>query len=84
MKVSKCGGTVKAEPTLTWAEMIQNEGVYKPNNSSTDARLIVLRHKKDLAVLFTAHDNLEPAEGDWCSETFIRVNETVCFELKPA
>ena len=84
MKVSKCGEKT-APKELTWDEMLENEGVYRPA-ATINSRLIVIRHKDDVVVLYLneGRNILEPADGDWHGEGFFRVNETVCFELKPA
>ena len=83
MKVSKCGREKTAPKELTWNEMVLNEGVYR-SSPFGEATFIVVGREGNRCVLFFAADTLELAEAGWVRDKFVRTNETVCFELKPA
>lgn len=82
MKVSKCDDLSTPTKTLSWNEMVKQEGVYRTTNG-TSVRFIVLHSDTMCSVLFYNPPYLQPTiSRENAGRKFIRTNEQVCFEVK--
>lgn len=80
---------VSQEKTLTYAQILLEEGVYQTTQKGLDyVYLIVVKHPYNLTkpcVLWynNSQDTLQPAADSWNSAmyTYIKTDKQVCFEL---